>query len=86
MAIDLFGIPAMSSEPERLFSETGDMVTLKRNRLHADIIGAGMCLKQWDCYGYGIRHALYLAIASQARLVWLSVQKRPIGVSRRGGG
>jgi hAT family C-terminal dimerisation region len=48
MAIDLFGIPAMSSEPERLFSDTGDMVTLKRNRLHADIIGAGMCLKQWD--------------------------------------
>jgi hypothetical protein len=48
MAIDLFGIPAMSSEPERLFSDTGDVITLKRNRLQADIVGAGMCLKQWD--------------------------------------
>lgn len=48
MAIDLFGIPAMSSEPERVFSDTGDVITSKRNRLHADIVGAGMCLKQWD--------------------------------------
>jgi len=48
MAIDLFGIPAMSSEPERVFSDLGDVITPKRNRLHADIVGAGMCLKQWD--------------------------------------
>lgn len=49
MAIDLFGIPAnMSSEPERVFSDTGDVVTPKRNWLHADFLGAGMCLKQWD--------------------------------------
>ena len=48
MAIDLFSIPAMSSEPERVFSDAGDIITPKRNRLHADIVGAGMCLKQWD--------------------------------------
>jgi hypothetical protein len=48
MAIDLFGVPAMSSEPERVFSDAGDVITPKRNRLHADIVGAGMCLKQWD--------------------------------------
>ena len=51
MAIDLFRIPAISSEPERVFGNTGDIITSKRNRLHADIVGAGICLKQWDSDG-----------------------------------
>ena len=48
MAIDLFGIPAMSLKLERVFSDMGDVITPKRNQLHADIVGVGMCLKQWD--------------------------------------
>jgi hypothetical protein len=48
MAFDMFGIPAMSADAERTFSSGGDMVTKKRNRLHADTVNACLCLKQWD--------------------------------------
>jgi hypothetical protein len=48
MAIDCFSIPAMSSEPERIFSLTGQMVTPQRGRLKADIIGAAQCISSWE--------------------------------------
>jgi hAT family protein len=48
MAIDLFSIPAMSSEPERIFSLTGQMITPQRSRLKADIIGAAQCISSWE--------------------------------------
>jgi hAT family protein len=48
MAFDLLGIPASSSECERTFSDAGEVVTKRRNRLAADVIGACLCLKQWD--------------------------------------
>jgi hypothetical protein len=48
MAMDLFSIPAMSSEPERIFSLTGQMVTPQRSRLKADIIGAAQCISSWE--------------------------------------
>jgi len=51
MAIDLFSIPAMSSEPERIFSLTGQMVTPQRGRLQADIIGAAQCISSWEKSG-----------------------------------
>jgi hypothetical protein len=51
MAIDLFSIPAMSSEPERIFSLTGQMVTAQRGRLKADLIGAAQCLSSWEKSG-----------------------------------
>jgi hypothetical protein len=44
MAIDLFSVPAMSSEPERIFSLAGQMVTAQRGRLKADLIGAAQCI------------------------------------------
>jgi hypothetical protein len=47
-ALDLFGVPAMSAEPERVFSSTGRMVQPDRGCLKADVIGAAACLKQWD--------------------------------------
>jgi hypothetical protein len=50
-ALDLFGVPAMSAEPERIFSSTGRMVRPDRGCLKADIIGAAACLKQWDRNG-----------------------------------
>jgi hAT family C-terminal dimerisation region len=49
-ALDLLGVPAMSSEPERVFSNAGRMVRPDRSRLKADIIGAAACLRQWDRY------------------------------------
>jgi hypothetical protein len=51
MAIDLFSIPAMSSEPERIFSLAGQMVTAQRGRLQADIIGAAQCISSWEKSG-----------------------------------
>jgi hypothetical protein len=51
MAIDLFSIPAMSSEPERIFSLEGQMVTPLRRRLQADIIGAARCISSWEKSG-----------------------------------
>lgn len=51
MAIDLFSIPAMSSEPERIFSLAGQMVTAQRGRLKADLIGAAQCLSSWEKSG-----------------------------------
>ncbi|ENH75991.1 hypothetical protein FOC1_g10000975 [Fusarium oxysporum f. sp. cubense race 1] len=44
MAIDLFSVPAMSSEPERIFSLAGQMVTAQRGRLKADLSHLA-CLK-----------------------------------------
>lgn len=51
MAIDLFSIPAMSSEPERIFSLAGLMVTAQRGQLRADIIGAAQCISSWEKSG-----------------------------------
>ena len=51
MAIDLFSIPAMSSEPERIFSLAGQMVTAQRGRLKADLIGAAQCISSWEKSG-----------------------------------
>jgi hypothetical protein len=51
MALDIFSIPAMSSDPERIFSLSGDMVSPKRNALQAETIGAAQCLKSWDKNG-----------------------------------
>jgi hypothetical protein len=50
-ALDLLGIPAMSAEAERVFSNTGNIVRPNRACLKADIIAASACLKQWDNSG-----------------------------------
>jgi len=51
MAVDILSIPAMSSEPERLFSGAKITITDRRNRLGRDVIEALECLKSW----FGIR-------------------------------
>ncbi|KID82217.1 transposase [Metarhizium guizhouense ARSEF 977] len=48
MALEIYGIPPTEADNERLYSRCGDMVTKKRNRLSANIIGAAQCLRQWD--------------------------------------
>jgi hypothetical protein len=48
MAFDVLSIPAMSDEPERIFSRMGIMITKRRNHLEQDIIQATQCLYSWD--------------------------------------
>jgi hypothetical protein len=48
MALEIYGIPASEAVNERLYSQTGDMVTERRGRLKADTIGVAQCLRQWD--------------------------------------
>lgn len=52
MAFDLLSIPAMSDEPERIFSRTGIMITKYRNKLQQDIVQATTCLHSWDLAGF----------------------------------
>ena len=47
MAFDLFSIPAMSSECERVFSQSKQLITEERNRLGAVTIEADECQKNW---------------------------------------
>ena len=47
MAMDLFSIPAMSSEPERIFSLAGLRLSPRRSRLREDTVEASICLSNW---------------------------------------
>jgi hypothetical protein len=47
MAIDILSIPAMSAEPERLFSGARITITDRRNKLGIETIEAIESLKSW---------------------------------------
>lgn len=47
MALDILSIPAMSAEPERLFSGAKITITDRRNRLGIESIQAIECCKSW---------------------------------------
>jgi hypothetical protein len=47
MAIDILSIPAMSADPERVFSGARRTVSWDRMRLGASTIEKGECLKSW---------------------------------------
>ena len=51
MARDIFSIPAMSAEVERLFSSTKLMIPPARNLLQPDGIEAGECTRSWTLDG-----------------------------------
>ena len=51
MALDLLTIPPMSSDPERIFSLTGLLLTVNRTRLQPNIIGASMAVGSCDKEG-----------------------------------
>ena len=55
IALDVLSIPAMSAEPERLFSGAKISITDRRNRLGIESIEAIECLKSW--LGQGSRAA-----------------------------
>lgn len=48
MAFDLFSVPLMSSECERVFSSAGWLITSRRNMLKEDVIEATTCLRGWQ--------------------------------------
>lgn len=47
MALDLFSIPGMSAECERVFSQTKKMITDERNRLAPEVVEADQLQKHW---------------------------------------
>ena len=47
LALDVYSVPVMSDEPERVFSITGAAITPRRRLLKSDKIGYLMCLKAW---------------------------------------
>ena len=47
LAIDIFSIPAMSTEPERVFSSTKKLITDERNRFGNETVEADECQKHW---------------------------------------
>ncbi|KAH0604073.1 uncharacterized protein H6S33_007104 [Morchella sextelata] len=51
MGIEIHSIPAMSADPERLFSSSKLLISDRRNRLGDDIIEASECLKSWAAEG-----------------------------------
>ena len=51
MALDIFAIPPMSAEAERVFSGAWRMITWDRIRLGAIIVEMTECLKHWISSG-----------------------------------
>jgi hypothetical protein len=47
IALDILSIPAMSADPERLFSSAKLLIRDLRNKLGIDIIEAFECLESW---------------------------------------
>ena len=47
LALDVYSVPVMSDEPERVFSITGAAITPRRRLLKSDKIAHLMCLKAW---------------------------------------
>lgn len=50
MAFDLFSVPAMSAECERIFSQAKLVITTQRNSLSEATLEAILCLKHWRNY------------------------------------
>ena len=47
LALELYSYPGMSSECERIFSDTGRIVTPDRNRFLAVLLEEEECLRKW---------------------------------------
>jgi hAT family dimerisation domain. len=47
MALDILSIPAMSSEPERVFSSVENNLSDRRNRTQMDLLENLELLKSW---------------------------------------
>lgn len=67
MAIDIYSIPPMSSEPERVFSGTKHTITDQRCSLKIETIELLECLKSWFRIGIFTQEDLHSVIAMQER-------------------
>lgn len=67
MAIDIFSIPAMSSEAERVFSGVKHTISDERASLHIDTIEALECLKSWFRANIFTQEDLTKALQNQPR-------------------
>lgn len=63
MAIDIYSIPAMSAEPERVFSGAKHTITDQRNSLKIETIELLECLKSWFRIGIFIEQDLHAIIS-----------------------
>ena len=48
MALDVYSTPAMSDEPERVFSIGGNVLSVCRRRLISDAVHWLLCLRSWQ--------------------------------------
>jgi hypothetical protein len=48
MALDVFTTLAMSDEPERVFSITGNLLALRRRSLKGEGVEQMLCLRSWQ--------------------------------------
>jgi hypothetical protein len=51
MALDIYAVLAMADEPERLFSQAGEVISTQRRRLSDDSVPSLMCLRSWRSSG-----------------------------------
>jgi hypothetical protein len=47
VALDIYSVPAMSDEPERIFSQTGRILAPRRRSLRSKSMEQLMCMKSW---------------------------------------
>jgi hypothetical protein len=52
LAIDVLTIPASSSDCERVFAGTGDIIELRRRKIGAQLLVALVCLQRWTRAGF----------------------------------
>jgi hypothetical protein len=48
MALDVYSTPAMSDEPERVFSIAGNLLSVRRRSLISDAVHWLLCLRSWQ--------------------------------------
>ena len=64
MAIDIHSIPAMSSEPERVFSGARHTISDQRASLKGETIGLLECLKSWFRLGIFTEQDLHAIVGT----------------------
>ena len=52
MALDVYSTPPMSDEPERIFSDTGNLLSPKRRTMNGEGVEQMTCLRRWDRSGF----------------------------------
>jgi hypothetical protein len=51
MALDVYSTPAMSDEPERVFSATGQLMAPRRRAMKGEGVEQMTCLRSWQRSG-----------------------------------